>query len=114
MAGVPSRDDERLSDRLDDLGKALDRRAAERMAKERPSSRVDGGAMALGMRAMGELAAAVTVGAGLGWAIDHGLGSEPWALIVGMAIGAVAGFWGVYRLAARSGASGAPGAGGDE
>ena len=56
--------------------------------------------MALGMRAMSELVAAVMVGAGLGWGVDYLVGSQPWGLMVGVGLGAVAGFWGVYRLAA--------------
>jgi ATP synthase protein I len=40
------------------------------------------------------------VGAGLGWGLDHLVGSDPWGLIVGLGLGAAAGFLGVYRLAA--------------
>jgi ATP synthase protein I len=93
--------DDALDARLGSLTQALDRRkeddaqAAE--LRKAPSST---GAMALGMRAMSDLVAAVVVGAGLGWGLDHLVGSDPWGLIVGLGLGAAAGFLGVYRLAA--------------
>ena len=99
--------DDALDARLGRIGEALDRRKTEAAeAARRRSGPSSAGAMALGMRAMSELVAAVMVGAGLGWGFDHLVGSDPWGLIAGLALGGVAGFWGVYRLAARSG--GAP------
>ena len=68
-----------------------------------------GQAMSLGFRVMSEFVAAVVVGAIIGWAIDRGLGSSPVALILFTALGTAAGFWSVYRIAARpSGAGGGP------
>lgn len=114
MADGSQRDDDALSSRLDKIGAALERRKTEAEEAKRAPPAALGGAMAVGMRAMSELVAAVMVGAGLGWAIDRGLGSEPWGLVVGIAVGTIAGFWGVYRLAARSGASQGADAGGRE
>lgn len=93
--------DDALDARLDRIGEALERRrteAAQAARKASPASST--GAMALGMRAMSDLVGAVFVGGGLGWGIDYLAGSEPWGLMVGVGLGAVAGFWGVYRLAA--------------
>lgn len=96
--------DDALDARLDRIGEALDRRKTEAAeAARRRSGPSSAGAMALGMRAMSELVAAVMVGAGMGWGLDRLVGSEPWGLIAGLALGGAAGFWGVYRLAARSG-----------
>lgn len=96
--------DDALDDRLVRIGEALDRRREEaKQAGSRSSGASSAGAMALGMRAMSELIAAVMVGAGLGWGFDHLVGADPWGLIAGLGLGAVAGFWGVYRLAASSG-----------
>lgn len=68
-----------------------------------------GQAMSLGFRVMSEFVAAVVVGAVVGWAIDRGLGSSPLALIVFVALGTAAGFWNVYRIAARpTGVGGGP------
>ena len=103
------RADDALETRLGRLGEALDRRRDEAAEAARRRSSSSAGAMALGMRAMSELVAAVMVGAGMGWSFDHFVGSDPWGLIVGLALGAIAGFWGVYRLAAGSG-GGTPGA----
>jgi ATP synthase protein I len=98
-------EDEVLAERLEGLGEALAER--DRAKRDAPSASPPvGNAMAVGMRAMSELVAAVMFGAGLGWAMDRGLGSEPWGVVLGLTVGTAAGFWGVYRLAARTGASG--------
>ena len=106
QSGVGS--DDALDARLDRIGEALERRRSEAVeAARRDASPSAAGAMALGMRAMSELVAAVMVGAGSGWGLDHLVGSGPWGLMVGLTLGAIAGFWGVYRLAAGRTASGA-------
>ena len=49
-----------------------------------------------------ELLAALIVGGGLGWLADTYLfGSEPWGLVVGLILGAVAGIRNAYRTAQR-------------
>ncbi len=55
--------------------------------------------MAVGLRIAVELAAAVAVGAGIGLALDHWLGTKPWLLIVFFFVGCGAGFLNVYRTA---------------
>ncbi len=57
--------------------------------------------MAAGFRVVSELVAGVIVGGVIGWYLDKWLGSAPFALIVFLVLGAVSGFWNVYRLAAR-------------
>jgi len=49
-----------------------------------------------------ELAVAVVVGAVLGYGIDRWLGSEPWAIIVGVFLGGIAGVLNAYRTVIRS------------
>ncbi|QLP96361.1 MAG: hypothetical protein HZY79_01660 [Rhodoblastus sp.] len=62
--------DDALDARLDRIGEALDRRKTEAAeAARRRSGPSSAGAMALGMRAMSELVAAVMVGAGMGWGL---------------------------------------------
>ena len=96
-----SGEDKALDARLARIGEALERRRVEAAeVAARSSGPSSAGAMALGMRAMSELVAAVMVGAGLGWGFDALVGSPPWGLIAGLGLGAAAGFWGVYRLAA--------------
>jgi ATP synthase protein I len=45
-----------------------------------------------------ELVAATVLGAGLGYGLDRWLGTGPWLLVVGVVLGAAAGFLAVYRL----------------
>jgi ATP synthase protein I len=45
-----------------------------------------------------ELATAVFVGAAIGYFIDTKLKSAPWGIIIGVVIGAMAGFWNIYKV----------------
>jgi|SRR5271165_3723648 len=63
--------------------------------------------LALGFRIGIELVAAVVVSVGLGWAIDHWLGTKPWAILGMFFLGIAAGMLNVYR--AVTGTSGAVG-----
>ena len=54
--------------------------------------------LALASRVGLELVAATVIGAGLGYALDRWLGTRPWLLVVGVVLGAAAGFFGIYRL----------------
>jgi ATP synthase protein I len=98
--------DAELRARLDRLSSAIRTETAE-VAEDRKSgsssstSEATGRAMGLGFRVASELVAGVIVGGGIGWAIDRWLGTSPFGLIVMLIIGMVAGFWSVYRLAAR-------------
>jgi len=49
-----------------------------------------------------ELLAALIVGGGLGWVLDtYVTGATPWGLVIGLALGAVAGIRNAYRSAQR-------------
>jgi ATP synthase protein I len=54
--------------------------------------------LALASRVGLELVAATVLGAGLGYGLDRWLGTGPWLLVVGVVLGAVAGFLAVYHL----------------
>ena len=54
--------------------------------------------LALASRVGLELVASTVLGAGLGYGLDRWLGTGPWLLVVGVVLGAVAGFLAVYRL----------------
>jgi ATP synthase protein I len=113
----PENSDAELKARLDRLSGAIKTGAAA--AEEAKSSggstasaQSTGRAMGLGFRVASELVAGVLVGGGIGWAIDKGLGTSPFGLIVMLFVGMAAGFWNVYRLAARpTGPVGKPGDG---
>ena len=45
-----------------------------------------------------EMAAAVLVGAGIGYFIDSKLGSIPWGMVLGIILGALAGFLNIYKI----------------
>jgi ATP synthase protein I len=54
--------------------------------------------LALASRVGLELVAATVIGAGLGYTLDRWLGTRPWLLVVGVVLGAAAGFLSIYRL----------------
>ena len=54
--------------------------------------------LALASRVGLELVAATVLGAGLGYGLDRWLGTGPWLVVVGVVLGAAAGFLAVYRL----------------
>lgn len=73
---------------------------AEKNAARRASGS-DGGALGMGLRAGSELVAGVLVGCGIGYLIDRQVGTSPLFLIIFLMMGMAAGFWNVYRMAAR-------------
>lgn len=88
--------------RLESLSAALDRQR-----KDHPDpAAVDGAevqtsrAMSLGFRVLSEFVAGIVVGALLGWQFDKWLGTSPALLLIMSMLGAGAGFWNVYRIAA--------------
>ena len=100
---TPDEDDPALRARLDRLSDTLNQRRAEEAAEE---ARRNGGgatssAMNVGMRAMSEFVAAVVVGGLIGWRLDIWFATTPFLLILFLMIGAAAGFWGIYRIAAQ-------------
>jgi ATP synthase protein I len=104
-------DEAALSARLRRLGDQLDqvRASKESGTSSGPRPGGDSSAMARGLRLSSELVAAVLVGAGLGWLIDHWLGISPWGLIVFLLLGFAAGVVNVMRAA---GLASGPGDGG--
>jgi ATP synthase protein I len=54
---------------------------------------------AKGFRLSSELVGGVLLGAGLGWLIDHWLGTSPWGLIILLLLGFAAGVLNVMRSA---------------
>ena len=65
--------------------------------------------MGVAFRLATEMAAALVVGGLIGWFIDRQFGTEPWALLVLLVLGAAAGILGAFREAKRL--SNAPGPG---
>ncbi len=61
----------------------------------------DGSALSLGLRVTSEFVAAIVVGAFLGWELDRWLHTSPGLLILFIALGTAAGFYNVYRIAAK-------------
>jgi len=54
--------------------------------------------MGFGFRIGTEMVSAVVVGFGLGYALDHWLNTKPLFLMIGLLLGAAAGFMNVYRV----------------
>ena len=84
-----------LKDKRDDL------QGAARGESEASVTRT-GQAMSLGFRVLAEFVAGVIVGGFIGWQADIWLGTTPFGLVVFLALGTVAGFWNVYKLAATT------------
>jgi len=96
--GEDQSDDAALAARLSRLGKRL---GDERATRPPPQEirRTDSSALARGLRLSSELVAGVLVGAVIGWALDHFVGTRPWGLIVFVLLGFVAGVLNVMRSA---------------
>jgi ATP synthase protein I len=109
----PDNHDAELKARLDKLSGAIKAEMVhvedERKAVSSPTSVVGmGSAIGTGFRVTSELVAGVLVGGLIGWSIDRWLGSSPIALLIMTMVGMVAGFWNVYRIAARPTGGGSP------
>jgi ATP synthase protein I len=101
----PDKDEAALQARLARLNEAL-RAHDERQAAQAPSGAAAKGnsfgrAMSAGLNVFSEFVAAVIVGALIGWQADAWLGTKPWLLVVFLGLGTAAGFWNIYRIAAR-------------
>ena len=82
----------------------LHERLKQARAREGLESGPDGqkglpvGPWGLGLRAGVEVVSALVVGIGIGWLLDHWLGTWPWLFLVFFVLGSVAGVLNVYRL----------------
>jgi ATP synthase protein I len=102
-------DEAALRARLERLDKAL-RAHDEREAAQNERVGASGGAglgraISAGLNVFAEFVSAVIVGALIGWQGDVWLGTRPWLLVLFLGLGTAAGFWNIYRMAARKGSS---------
>ena len=101
-----SAEEKALRARLDSLSGALEKQAKER-ARPEPNAVDDiagkgfAKALNLGFRVLSEFVAGIIVGALIGWQLDKWLGISPAMLILFTMLGTAAGFWNVYRIAAK-------------
>ncbi len=98
------REEAALRSRLDKLSAELDADKTSNAGDGEnlaPSDASLGGAMNLGMRALGEFVVTVAVGAVIGWQLDKWFGVAPLFLMVFLLLGTAAGLWSVYRIAAK-------------
>ena len=54
--------------------------------------------LGMAMRIGVELVASLVIGVGVGWGLDHLLGTSPWLLLVFFLLGAAAGMLNIYRV----------------
>jgi ATP synthase protein I len=94
-------------DELNALGARLDkvRRQKEQRPQQAPPT-----SLGIASRFATELVVAVAVGGGLGWLLDHWLGTKPVFLVAMVVLGAAAGIRNVMRAAAEINASSPGGA----
>jgi ATP synthase protein I len=92
-----------LSARLRQLGERLESADSSRTSGAGPVDRgaVDASAFARGLRLSSEFVAGVVAGAGLGWLLDHWLGTSPWGLIVLTMLGFAASVLTLIRASSR-------------
>ena len=88
----------RLND-LDDRLRRLRERAPEEEQKDVPRGSAPQTAYGFAFRIGVELVVALAVGGGIGWLLDHWLGTLPLFLLVFFVLGAVAGLLNVFRAA---------------
>jgi ATP synthase protein I len=92
----------RSSNELDDFGKKLEKARESEKSRRLWKSNVNrppSSALGLAFRVSVELVSAVAVGLAIGWGIDWVLESRPWAMIVFIILGFIAGVMNVYRVA---------------
>lgn len=85
---------------LDDLERRL-AEARNRHKEPEPDGDNAGSLLGMAWRLSTEFLVAVLVGAGLGYGLDHLLGTRPWFLLVGLVFGFAAGIMSVFRAAGR-------------
>jgi ATP synthase protein I len=78
------------------LGQRLDEAQRQRDVRKKQAPPTQ---LGIAFRFTTELVAALLVGGGVGWGIDHVLHTGPWGLVVFFMLGAAAGIRGVMRAA---------------
>jgi ATP synthase protein I len=101
-------DDDRLRSSLDRLKSSLSKAREGQSPKAAPRAEISDKAngesgISMGMRAGSEFISAIIVGAGVGWALDRLLGTNPAFLIVFFLLGVAAGVWNVIRVTSPKG-----------
>ena len=91
----------------DDLNQRIAKAQAEIDARERPRYMATSKGMGLGFRMASDFAAAVIVGAILGWGLDALFGWTPWGLVSCLMLGFVAGVRNVVATASKANQAGA-------
>ena len=118
MSDDLDRNDADLAARLAKLGEAIKaqetREAIERAPKDSSKAGAFGKAMSAGLNVFSEFVGAIVVGGVIGWQIDVWTGAKPWGLVLFFGLGVAAGFWNIYRLAARQQASATVASGGSD
>lgn len=90
--------------KLDDLGRRLrdlEQRAEATGTIPRKSAAEPNSALGSAFKLSTEFVAALVVGGGMGWLLDQAFGTRPVLLLLGLAFGVAAGFYGVFRTARR-------------
>ena len=87
-------------DSLRDLDDRLRRlREREGSGRAEPSGgHASSSGLGMAMRIGVELVASLVIGVGIGWGLDHLLGTSPWLLLVFFLLGAAAGMLNIYRV----------------
>ena len=92
-----------LNARMEKLSRAMaaSNQKTEQKSHQERTDRVMGSAVSAGGRVLGEFVASVCVGALIGWQIDVWAGTSPFGLLIFVTLGMIAGFWSIYRVAAK-------------
>lgn len=91
---------ERDSESLKDLDARLKAAQTRERLTEAPlgkTAQVDQRAVGVGVRIAVELLSGLLVGLGVGYALDHWLGTRPWLMLAFFVLGTAAGFMNVLR-----------------
>lgn len=85
---------DQLEQRLKSLGTQLRENDKSRNASDRKSDNVN---FSNALRLSTEFVVAILVGVGIGWTIDHFFGTAPWAMIIMLPLGFIAGVKNIMR-----------------
>jgi ATP synthase protein I len=100
VVGDASMSEHNTPDDLNSLGRRLDKARRDRVGTAAGDGKNDqalNSALGVGFRIGLELVVAVVAGLGVGWLIDKGLGTKPWAMMAFLFVGIAAGMLNVFR-----------------